>query len=185
MTRKNKRFSSTNLNNFDLENTRNLAKGDLDKDILFVKSDTSGDITPEKRKIAGKPNGIKAAAERVPVISGKEFEVKSNLRATMRDAVKRGDTSTMAKLRQIASKLGKGASKGLKSVPILGALASLATAEDASAAIPLLDTAEGVGMSPEDENQFLTETQGRMDYQDSPAKRDRLAALAKLLKSNR
>lgn len=167
------------------DTSRNHVRGLLNDDVLFVKSDTSKDITPEKMKIAGKANGIKGASERIPVLSGEEFKTKGNLRATMRDAVKRGDKSTISKLQDIARKLGKGASKGLKSVPILGALASLATAEDASAAIPLLDTADSVGMSPEDENQFLAETQGRMDYQDSPARQDRLAALAKLLKSNR
>ena len=149
--------------------SQNLAKGSLDEDVLKVKS------TPP-------PKGL---SDKIPVLSGEEFKMKGDLHATMKDAIKRGDKSTISKLQDIARKLGKGASKGLKSVPILGSLAALATAEDASAAIPLLDTADSVGMSPEDENQFLAETQGRMDYQDSPAKQDRLAALAKLLKSNR
>lgn len=80
--------------------------------------------------------------------------------------------------------------KGLKSIPIIGTLAALAGSEDASAAIPILDSADSAGMSGADENQMMAEIQGRKDYEGSQAaedaKRNKLAVLSKLaeLKGN-
>lgn len=76
----------------------------------------------------------------------------------------------------------KSLSKGLKSIPIIGALASLMSAEDASAAVPILDSADAVGMSPQDENVMMGEIQAQKDYGNSQSHQDRLAALAKLAK---
>lgn len=74
-------------------------------------------------------------------------------------------------------------SKGLKMLPIVGSLAGLMGAEDASAAVPMLDSADSAGMSPEDENTMMAEIQARKDYGNSPAAADRMAALEKLKKN--
>ncbi len=172
-----------------IDKSSNLAKGDLDKDVMKVKGSGVPDMTPEKIKV-GKMDKIDTMGEKVPVISGDEFVnkqrslEKQRMLEKFKKAAESGDTKMMNSLREKAGLFMKAGSKGLKALPIIGTLASLAGASDASAAIPLLDTADSVGMSPEDENQLIAETQGRMDYQDSPAKRDRIAALAKLLKSN-
>jgi hypothetical protein len=79
--------------------------------------------------------------------------------------------------------LKKGGSKLLSGIPIVGSLAALAGAEDASAAVPILDSAESAGMSPEAENQFIAEQKARNDYMRSPAAMDRMAALEKLKKN--
>jgi cell division protein FtsL len=76
----------------------------------------------------------------------------------------------------------KSLSKGLKSIPVIGALASLMSAEDASAAVPILDSADAAGMSSQDENVMMGEIQAQKDYGKSQAHQDRLAALAKLAK---
>ena len=60
-------------------------------------------------------------------------------------------------------------SKGLKMLPIVGSLAGLMGAEDASAAVPILDSADSAGMSPEDENTMMAEIQAKKDYGNSPA----------------
>ena len=78
----------------------------------------------------------------------------------------------------------KAASKGLGkkllgAIPIVGALASAAMSEDASAAIPLLDEAESVGMSAADENQMLNDYNARRNYDKSQARKDALEALLK------
>jgi hypothetical protein len=56
-------------------------------------------------------------------------------------------------------------------------------AEDASAAVPILDSADSAGMSPEDENTMMAEIQAKKDYGNSPAAADRMAALEKLKKN--
>lgn len=63
-------------------------------------------------------------------------------------------------------------------VPVIGALGSAAMSEDASAAIPLLGDAEGVGMSAEDENQMLNEYNAKRSYDKSQAKQDALRAIS-------
>lgn len=142
------------------DNSVNLAKGELDKDILKVKGGSTGaDLTEPITRIKNTTEKIQT---KVPqkLLSGDEF------------------TEKIARLRA----LKKAAKSGLKALPIVGSVASLAmNPEDASAAIPGLDSAESVGESPEQEDMMLSETKARMDYEDSPAKRDRKAALAKLL----
>lgn len=108
--------------------------------------------------------------------------------------VREGDTLDYGKLRKeyvnkakdasdgISRKGIKALSKGVKGIPVIGALASLAMAEDASAAVPVLDSAESAGMSPEAENQMMAEIQARKDYGKSQARMDALANLAKLRK---
>jgi len=86
-------------------------------------------------------------------------------------------------LKEQFKKMNKGLKKGLRSVPVLGSLAALATAEDASAAVPILGEAEAAGMSPEAENMMIAESDAMKAYDQSQARRDRLAALANLLKS--
>ena len=183
------RFSSSQMNKFDLERGRNTAKGQLDNDVLKVKS-TPQTALPENQAIKGTATKINTVGEKQSLISGADFKRKQQLSATMKDAIKRGDKGMISKLQQIAGKLGKGASKGLKSIPIIGSLAALAGSEDASAAVPGLDSAESVGMSGAAENQMMAEIQGRKDYATSQAaedaKRNKLAVLAKLaeLKEN-
>jgi|TARA_R110000851_G_scaffold293070_2_gene447628 hypothetical protein len=166
----------------------NLAKGSLDKDVMTAKSSASADVTPERVNVE-KMDKIDTVGQKQPLISGDDFVKKQQmlekqrLMTKFKKAAESGDHQMMELLKDKARKFAKVASKGLKTVPVLGSLAALATAEDAAAAVPILDSAESVGMSAEDENRFLAETQGRMDYQDSPARQDRLDALAKLLKS--
>ena len=146
----------------------NLAKGDLDRDTLKVKQmNPSSDVS----------NNTKQS-----VLSGDDFEMKNKLRATFKQAAQAGDKSTMDKLRKIAMGLKKGASSGLKAIPVVGALGALMGAEDASAAIPGLDTADSAGMSAEAENQMLAEYNAKKNYQNSQAKQDKMKALAKLAK---
>ena len=114
-----------------------------------------------------------------------------------------GDTLDYGKLRKEMSNMNKAApsatslragikplAKGLKAIPIIGTLAALAGSEDASAAIPGLDSADSAGMSGADENMMMAEIQGRKDYGSSQAaedaKKNKLAVLAKLaeLKGN-
>ena len=133
----------------------NLAKGALDKDTLKV---TNLNNTPDPNEIVYKdkiPNKINTRVPTTKVKSGSEWA------------------------ENIAKKLGRGA----KMLPVVGALASLAmNPDDAAAAIPVLDSADDVGMSASDEDQMLAETDAKMNYEDSQAKRDRLEALAKLSK---
>lgn len=115
-----------------------------------------------------------------------------------------GDTLDYGKLRKEYANKAKNAgvpsgslrqglkplAKGLKALPIIGTIAALASSEDASAAIPGLDSAESAGMSGADENMMMAEIQGRKDYGESQAaedvKRNKMAILAKLaeLKGN-
>lgn len=84
-----------------------------------------------------------------------------------------GSMAKRAALKKVGSKL-------LRSVPVLGGLASVAmglNSGDASAAIPGLDEAEDVGQSAADEKQMLAEHDARVNYDKSPAKLDRLKAM--------
>lgn len=167
----------------------NLSSGSLDKDVLkasggSMSADVSGGIQKIKtgtdvidNRQVNKIGDIGEFTEKNMMRS-----VKGDLKNTFEDALKRGDTEMLAKLKQIASKIGSGAKVGLKALPIIGgvAAAALGGAEDASAGIPLLDSSESVGMSSSDENQMLSETEAKMDYEQSQARKDALAKLAKL-----
>jgi hypothetical protein len=174
------------------DTSQNLTKGDLDKEVLRVKSDASGIIPPEERTVVGKTSKIDTVGQVQPQTTGVDFakkqadlNMKQQLKSSFKAAADAGDKDMMNKLRQIAGKMQKGASKGLKALPIVGTLAGMAGAvssNDASAGIPILDTADSVGMSASAEDQMLAETQAKIDYENSQAKRDKQAALAKLLK---
>ena len=69
--------------------------------------------------------------------------------------------------------------KLLGAIPVVGALASAAMSEDASAAVPFLGDAEGVGMSAQDENTMLNEYNARRDYDMSQARQDALKAISR------
>ena len=69
--------------------------------------------------------------------------------------------------------------KLLGAIPVVGALASAAMSEDASAAIPLLDEADSVGMSAQEENAMLNEYNARRDYDMSQARQDALKAISR------
>mgnify|MGYP003660449669 CR=1 FL=1 len=104
-----------------------------------------------------------------------------------------GDTLDYRDLRKQMSSgkkaITKGLTKGLKSLPVIGSLAALATSGDASAAIPGLDSAESAGMSGEAENKMMAEIKAKKDYGNSQASADskkaKVAALAKLSKSKK
>ena len=171
------------------DRSMNLAKGSLDKDVLKASGGSmSADVSEPIVKL--KSGTDKIDTKQIQSITPtEEFAEKAKLRSLKGDlkssfkaAAEAGDHQMMGKLRQIASKFGK---TGLKSIPLIGgvAAAALGGAEDASAAIPILDSADSVGMSAADENVMLAETEGRMNYEDSQAKKDRLVALAKLAKS--
>lgn len=166
----------------------NLAQGSLDKDVLRASGGSIGaDLTEPVTKIKGTKKIL--TKEPIDMTSGVDFEkkmkdldLKQKLKSSFAQAAKSGDEEMMSKLRKIASKFGKAGSSGLKAIPVIGAAAGLAmNPDDASAAIPILDSAESVGESPQTENQMLAETQSRMDYEESQASKDRKAALAKLL----
>lgn len=170
------------------DRSMNLAKGALDKDVLKASGGSmSADVSEPIVKLKSGTDKIdtKQIQSITPI---EEFEekaklrkLKGDLRSSFKAAAESGDHQMMGKLRQIASKYGK---TGLKSIPLIGgvAAAALGGAEDASAAIPILDAADSVGMSASDENMMLAETEGRMNYEDSQAKKDRMMALAKLVK---
>jgi hypothetical protein len=107
-------------------------------------------------------------------------------KAMKKEMMNRGKSNVGDSLRRGIKPLAK----GLKAIPIIGTLAALAGSEDASAAIPGLDSAESAGMSGADENMMMAEIQGRKDYDESQAaedaKKNKLAVLAKLaeLKGN-
>ena len=134
--------------------SQNFAKGDLDKDVLKVKSRINP-IEPEKSTIVGKTEKIDTRGTIQPQTSGKDFAkmqdeiaLKQRLKSSFKAAAQAGDDQMMNNLRKIAQNMKKGAKTGLKSIPIIGSLAGLAGAvssQDASAAIPLLDTAESLG----------------------------------------
>lgn len=69
--------------------------------------------------------------------------------------------------------------KLLGAIPVVGALASAAMSEDASAAVPFLGDAEGVGISAQDENAMLNEYNARRDYDMSQARQDALKAISR------
>jgi len=171
----------------DLE-SQNLAKGALDKEVMSVKgSDLGRDVSEARTIVAGGPDAIdtKQVAKTTDIGDfakrQKDLDLQQRLKSSFKAAAASGDDEMMDKLRKIASKVGKTASKGLKALPIVGGAASLMMSpEDASAAIPGLDSADNVGMSAADENQMLAETQSRIDYGNSQATIDKLARLAAL-----
>lgn len=126
------------------DKSMNLAKGQLDQDVFRVKGpEGPANLTPE-RTVVGKTEKINTFGDRQPVISGADFEMKANLRETLKDALQKGDKTMIDKVQRAMSKFGK----GMKSIPILGSAIGLASAigsEDASAAIPILDSAESLG----------------------------------------
>jgi hypothetical protein len=80
----------------------------------------------------------------------------------------------------LKSMMKNGTFKALPLVgPAIGAAMALGS-DDASAAIPVLNEAESVGMSPEDENIMLAEIQAKKNYTNSPASQARREALKKL-----
>lgn len=85
----------------------------------------------------------------------------------------------MSALKKIAGSGGRAV--GMLAAPLLG-LGTALSSGDATAAVPILGSVEGAGMSSQDEDQMIAETQGRMDYKKSQAAKDRAAALAKLSK---
>jgi hypothetical protein len=203
------RFSSSDMNKFDLERGKNLSKGQLDNDSFVAKGSKNPDITPS-RTVVGKTDKINNIGDKQNLISGNDFVAKQKalekerMLSRFKKAAESGDTNMMNALRERAkgislenkvpeTSLRKGLkplTKGLKSIPIIGTLAALAGSEDASAAIPILDSADSAGMSGADENQMMAEIQGRKDYEGSQAaedaKRNKLAVLSKLaeLKGN-
>lgn len=62
-------------------------------------------------------------------------------------------------------------------LPLVGGVAAAAMSGDASAAVPLLDEAEDVGMSASEEIQMLNDHDARVNYDNSPAHKARLQAL--------
>lgn len=64
-------------------------------------------------------------------------------------------------------------------IPLVGGVAAAAMSGDASAAVPLLEEAEDVGMSAADEKSMLNEHNARVNYDKSPAHQARLDALKK------
>ena len=105
-----------------------------------------------------------------------------------------GDTLDYGKMKKEMMNKGKGLgddlrrgikplSKGLKMLPIVGALAAGLGSEDASAAVPVLGDAESAGMSSQDENQMMAEIQAQKDYSNSQASIDKIKALESLRKN--
>jgi len=166
------------------DRSQNLAKGTLDQDVLKVKQGSSI-IPPEAKTKFGTTEKINTIGDVQPQISGEDFALKNRLRSSMKAAIASGDENMMASLRKVAGKLSGVAGKGLKALPIIGGLASAVGSENAAAAIPGLDSADSVGMSSADESQMIAETQGKIDYSQSQAAKDKQAALAKLLKSSK
>lgn len=67
--------------------------------------------------------------------------------------------------------------KMLGALPLVGGIAQALDSGNASAAIPLLDEAEDVGMSAADENIMLAEDDAKKDYAKSPARMNKLKKL--------
>ncbi len=136
----------------DLEKSKNLSKGTLDKPIHTVKGSAGPEIhTPQNQVVKGAAPVIERPVAQ-KMTSGNDFakmqkdlDLKQKLKSSFKAASKAGDEEMMDKLRQIAMKLKKGASRGLKMLPIVGAAAGLLGADDASAAVPILDMAESTG----------------------------------------
>jgi len=176
------------LSNPDLS-SQNLAKGALDKDVLKVKGgDVGRDVTEGRTRISGGVPKIDTASiqKQTPIddFTSMQYDIKKNrLIKDFKKAADAGDKSAMEALKDAAMKLKMGARTGLKALPIIGGAASLLmNPEDASAAIPGLDSSESVGMSAADENQMIAERQAQVDYGQSPAAKDklRMELLAKL-----
>lgn len=110
--------------------SKNLAKGDIDKEVLRTKS-----VSPSHN-----PDVIKTKTPE-KIGSAADMQTKLRLRETFKKAAKEGDVDMMKKLKIIASKMGK----GMKMLPIIGSVAALAGSQDASAAIPGLDAADPTG----------------------------------------
>jgi hypothetical protein len=210
------------------DQSRNLAKGSLDKDSFRVNRTPSDiDLTPEVTKVSG--NRVQDTSKEIQKISkpseayGKVDNFRNvpkgtsmadnlvtnpnlnkRLKESMVQATQAGDTQMINKLKKIAKGLGKGAKTGLKSVPLIGGLASLAMSENASASnvIPGLDMAESAGprpgsleykmesgqdISPEEQfqlaNQRQQPTQEQVESMEEKRKQQRLGALANLSKS--
>lgn len=165
-------------------------RGDLDKDTFRVKGDPAmADVTEPRTRIRGAGTERIDTKEIAPITGGDEFgqrqaqrSLKNDLKATFRAAAEAGDDETMNKLRRIAQRMAKGARTGVKALPLVGGLAAAIGSEDASAAVPILGSAEGVGMSSEAEDQFIAERQAQKDYGQSQAAKDRARALARLAK---
>jgi len=169
-------------------NSRNLAKGTLDQDILSVEGGKLGrDLTPEKQIVRGGNPTIdtKQVAKTTNINNHhqmrKDLDLKQNLKASFKAAADAGDTVRMGQLRQIAKKFGS----GLKALPLVGSLAGLMGAEDASAGIPILDSAESAGMSAGDENAMIADIKARVNANNSQSHADRQSALAKLIELNK
>jgi hypothetical protein len=60
---------------------------------------------------------------------------------------------------------------------VLGAAGAALLSQDAAAGVPLLNEAESIGESPEEESQLLAEIEAKKAYNKSPAKLARLQAL--------
>ena len=163
--------------------SQNLAKGALDQETFKVKSGGLGrDVTPERQMIKGGNPAIdtKQVAKKTNIKDfskmQKDLDLKHSLTSSFKVAAEAGDKQTMDKLRRIAKKFAKGASTGLKTIPILGAAVGLLGSEDASAGVPILNAAEGVGMSASDENAMIADIRARINAQNSQSHRDRQAA---------
>lgn len=183
-----KRKGEREMAKFDrpVDKSMNLAKGSLDSDVLPVKSSGVEDLTPAKT-VVGKTDKLNTVGDVVERTDIKDFSnkmknlgLKQDLKATMADAIKRGDNQMIDKLKMVAKKMGKGATTGLKAFPLIGGLVAAAASGDASAAIPVLGDADSVGMSPEQENMFIKEIEAKNNYMKSQAHKDRLEALKRL-----
>lgn len=161
----------------------NLAKGDLDKDVFKV---SGGSMNPD---VSEPKTRMNVGTDRIDtkgiqkLTNADDFakrnaarSLQGDIASTMADAVKRGDNEMINKLKMISKKMGS----GLKAIPVVGAAAALMGSEDASAAIPGLDTADSAGMSADAENQMLAEYDARKNYNNSQASMDRMEALKKL-----
>jgi hypothetical protein len=65
-------------------------------------------------------------------------------------------------------------------LPLIGGIAAASMSGDASAAVPLLDEADDIGESKDDEAMLMGESKGFNNYQKSPAAQARRDALKKL-----
>jgi hypothetical protein len=170
----------------DKDLSKNLAKGSLDKEKLKVKSSGVEDLTPERISV-GKTEKIDKIGDVVPKTEIKDFSDKmknlsltQDLKATMKDAINRGDDDMINKLKAVGKKLSKGATKGLRAFPLIGGVLGAISSGDASAAVPGLGDVDSVGMSPEQEDMFLAEQKAKNNYMKSQAYKNRLNALKKL-----
>lgn len=131
-----------------LSKGKNLARGQLDKDVLKVKGnqDMANVTEPHMRMNVGTDKID--TKEMANITSGenfgnrmKELDTKQRLKSTFKAAAEAGDTDLMDKLRKIASKVGKAS----KALPVIGAIAAGFNTQDASAAVPVLGAADNLG----------------------------------------